>query len=298
MRRRTFLGLSGAAVAALSLQGSAGQVQPPGLVGSYTWRNGPTGLGGLSGVRVTAGGAGFTAITDRGAWVSGRFDRDAAGRIIGVASGPIRLLRALGASPLRKGRTDSEGLAIAPDGSVYISFEREARVLRYARLDGPAENLPTPDSFAKLSANKALESVAVDARGTLYTLPELPKDGAFPVWRYRGGVWDQPFALPTRGSFLAVDADFGPDGRFYLLERDFQGLGGFASRVRSFRLGSTGPKDERVEMQSELGRHDNLEGLSVWRDAQGLRLTMVSDDNFMFFQRTEFVEYRVGKAEV
>lgn len=51
-------------------------------------------------------------------------------------------------------------------------------------------------------------------------------------------------------------------------------------------------------MQSELGRHDNLEGLSVWRDAQGLRLTMVSDDNFMFFQRTEFVEYRVGKAEV
>jgi len=38
--------------------------------------------------------------------------------------------------------------------------------------------------------------------------------------------------------------------------------------------------------------HDNLEGVSVWRDADGaLRATLVSDDNFRFLQQTEIVEY-------
>lgn len=188
MRRRTFLGLSGAAVAALSLQGSAGQVPPSGLIGSHTWRNGPKGLGGLSGLRLTQDGMGFTAITDRGGWLRGRFDRDSSGRITAVTSGPVTLLRALGASPLRKGRTDSEGLAIAPDGTLYLSFEHEVRLLRYARIDGPAENLPTPEAFADLPDNEALEAVAVDAKGVVYTLPEGPHAGVFPVWRFRGGA--------------------------------------------------------------------------------------------------------------
>jgi hypothetical protein len=296
MRRRTVLGLTGAALAALTLQGSASQSPPAGWIGSYTWSNRPPRAGGLSGLRVTEGGMAFVAISDRGGFVRGRFLRDGAGVITGVSSDGFTRLRALGQSPLRKGRTDAEGLALAPDGSYYISFEQEARVLRYARLDGSAENLPTPKAFARFGGNAALEALAIDARGTLYTLPEEPEDRVFPVWRYRAGAWDQPYGIPAQGDFLAVDADFGPDGRFYLLERGFHGVAGFASRVRSFHLRSDGPTDERVEMQSETGVHDNLEGLSVWQDDKGLRLTMVSDDNFFFLQRTEFVEYRPRSA--
>ena len=37
-----------------------------------------------------------------------------------------------------------------------------------------------------------------------------------------------------------------------------------------------------------------LEGISVWRDAQGyIRLTMIPDDNFYFFLGTDIVEYRL-----
>ena len=43
---------------------------------------------------------------------------------------------------------------------------------------------------------------------------------------------------------------------------------------------------------SHLARHDNLEGLAVTRAATGqIRLTMISDDNFNPFQRSEIVEY-------
>ena len=54
---------------------------------------------------------------------------------------------------------------------------------------------------------------------------------------------------------------------------------------------------DRVATEEELfaslpGVYDNLEGIAVWRDdAGGLHLTMISDDNFIFFQRTEIVEY-------
>ena len=45
---------------------------------------------------------------------------------------------------------------------------------------------------------------------------------------------------------------------------------------------------------SAAGEHDNLEGIAVWRDRNGdIRITMISDDNYRAFQRTEFVEYRV-----
>ena len=80
----------------------------------------------------------------------------------------------------------------------------------------------------------------------------------------------------------------------YVLERHFAGIGGFASRVRRFTLSGDRIAREETLLETPLGAHDNLEGIAVWRGAGGrLRLTMISDDNFRFFQRTEFVEYAV-----
>lgn len=278
------------------LQGSASPPLPAGFLQSFRWTLDDPNFGGLSAINLWPDGQRFLAISDKGMFVEGMIERGADGAISGVASGPLRPLLARGSAGLAKGRTDSEGLAVAADGRVFISFEGVARVLEYDRISGSAGNLPAHPDFARMQINSALEALAVDAAGTLYTLPERSGqvDKPFPVYRFRDGVWDQPFGLPRRGGFLAVDADVGPDGRFYLLEREFQGLAGFASRVRSFALSDDGLTDERVEMESATGQHDNLEGLSVWRDAAGeLRMTMVSDDNFNFFQTTEVVEYRV-----
>ena len=255
-------------------------------------------FGGLSGIEMAEGGLSFLAISDRGSWTRATVTRDGEGRITSIDATPMRYLRGRFDAPLDPGRNDSEGLAVATDGTAYISFENVARVLRYDRIDGPAANLVTPRQFAALQKNSALEALAIAEDGTLYTLPERSGalDRPFPVWRFRDGKWDQPFGLRRDGGFLAVGADIGPDGRLYLLEREFHGITGFASRVRSFDLSETGLSDERTEFTSAVGTHDNLEGLSVWRDAEGaIRLTMIADDNFYFFQTTEIVEYRIPR---
>jgi len=81
----------------------------------------------------------------------------------------------------------------------------------------------------------------------------------------------------------------GPDGQLYVLERDFLGIG-FRSRVRRFDL--TGG-NEQILLETRLRQHDNLEGISIWQDDQGVRMTLISDDNYRAFQRTEIVEYRL-----
>ena len=51
---------------------------------------------------------------------------------------------------------------------------------------------------------------------------------------------------------------------------------------------------EQTLFETPMGMFDNLEGLSVWRDATGaLRATMISDDNFFFLQQTQIIEFRL-----
>lgn len=310
MSRRSRFALILSVLVGFGLQGSAGGNAPEGYFGAFRWVMSDKNFGGLSAIEVEDDGAAFVALSDKGQFIRGTLLRDDEGRIRAVRVVPIQPLKSDTTAPLRKGRNDSEGLAIAPDGTAYVSFEGAARVLRYRQIDGLAENLPTPDAFGAFPRNSALEALAIDRQGALYTLPEElpgskkprlllgqpgnPGGKDFPVWRFAKGKWTQPFDLPRRGSFLPVGADFGPDGRLYVLERQFLGISGFASRVRSFVIAKTGLTAERVEMQSPVGLHDNLEGLSVWRDPTGaIRLTMISDDNFLPLLRTEIVEYRI-----
>ncbi len=283
-------------MAVLGLVGSTSPPLPPGFLGAYHWQSDDPLFGGFSALSVGSKGLNLITVSDRGFYSSGRITRDSDGLISQVVVGPIRKLHDDDDSPLVDDASDSEGLAISADGTVFVSFERWIRVARYAVISGPNVWLPTPPEFQTLLANASLESLAIDVEGTLYTLPERPINGAqsFPVYRFKSGIWDQPFVVPKRSFFLAVDADIGPDGKLYLLEREFHGFAGFSSQVRRFTIGLDELTDEQTLLQSPPGLHDNLEGLSVWRDASGaLRLTMISDDNLFFLQRTEIVEYRV-----
>jgi hypothetical protein len=260
------------------------------FLSSYQWQLDDPLFGGFSAIEITADGNGFVALTDRASVARGTFLRDG-DSIIGVDLEVFRRLLGPTRAPLANKFSDSEGLAIGGDGRLFVSFESEHGLRRFDDVDRPGTVLATTPAFAGLQHNSSLEALAIGTDGALYTLPERSGRATrpFPVYRLQNSVWDIPFQIPRRGAFLVSGADIGPDGLLYVLERDFIGVG-FRSRVRRFALDGTG---EELILDTGLRTHDNLEGISVWQDAEGLRITMISDDNFRAFQQTEIVEYRL-----
>lgn len=278
------------AIAASRPAGNRGAAE---YLGSYTWHSPQDWFGGFSALEIAKNGHSMTVLSDRAtiARVSLR-RKDGL-----IAAAEIKTSNALKASTGKRltGRiADSEGLAVATDGSICISYEGLARVACQPTDSGKVSVLPRIGAFKTLPSNKSLEALAIDHRGHLFTLPEggtADDPKRIPIWRWDGNKWSQPFSLPQDGSFLPVSADFGPDGKFYLLERSF-GIFGFRSRLRRWTMADAQLDQGETLLQTAPGTHDNLEGLSVWRDDTGrLRATMVSDDNFNLLQKTELVEY-------
>jgi hypothetical protein len=250
-------------------------------------------LGGLSGLDLAADGSRFQVVTDRGHRAEGRLLREN-GRLAGMVIDRYQRLRDPGGVETVFPFTDAESLSFGPNGEVYVSFEQVHRVLVYDDWDGPARWAGYTRAWRALSNNAGLEALAVSEDGTLYVIPEQINGGATEALVYRrtsDGTWKQAFTLPVDGEFRPVGADFGPDGRLYLLERGLYPVG-FYSRVRAMTVRETGFSGIETVMQTRLWTHGNLEGLAVWRDAEGLiRLTMVSDDNFLPVLPGEIVEY-------
>jgi hypothetical protein len=249
-------------------------------------------FGGFSGIEMLDEGRKIVVLSDRATLVFATLERSG-GLISGANITKARALRSSTGKIIKGPVMDSEGLVHAPDGRLFISYEGVSRIAQHQLGKTPARVLPRPAAFRQLPFNKSLEALAMDPDGRLYTMPENAPDenGNIPVWRWDGQRWGTPFSLPRRNGFMPVGADFGPDGRLYVLERRFLLLG-FQSRLRRWDVTKDGPRNEMILLRTALGTHDNLEGVSVWRDPAGhLRATMISDDNFRSLQRTELVEY-------
>ena len=266
------------------------------LDAKVAWSEDGVDFGGFSGLALAPDGRGFTVVSDRGAWAKGQLDRDADGRLTGVTLADNGRLRGISGDELAASDVDAEALVVDAEGDAWVSFEGFHRIRRYPDLAGPAERGPTHPAFAGLQSNSGLEALAIDAAGTLHAIPERSGrlERPFPVYRYRDGRWIDPLSLRRDGPFLVSDATFGPDGRLYVLERDFEWLGGFRTRVRRFELGADGLDGETTLLETRFGELDNMESIAVWQDPEGrTRVLLLSDDNFFMLQRTVFAEYVV-----
>lgn len=214
----------------------------------------------------------------------------------------FHLREAANKKPFKGSHADSEGLDILKarnghkgDAELIISFERFPRIARYSP-DGYAieeSPLPAPLNDARMyqDSNKMLESVCVDSRLGILTVPEAPLKGERPgytrIFSLDGRSWIYPLPAGNRISALECLGN----NRVMVLESNFSGL---LIRLEVFlkiaTLSSDGsptdpvPVETAVALDSGKGQQiDNFEGLAWHR---GNRFFLVSDDNDLFLQRS------------
>lgn len=261
------------------------------FVGMFEWDT--ESIVGVSGLEVSDDGSTFIAVADQGWWVDGRFERRG-GLITGLEDIAIEPIIGQDGMPVpaRRGKewADAEGLAIAPDGKAWVSFERWAHVWRFDKVHGVAQWIKDHPTFYDHAENWQLEATAIAPDGTVYVFSEKPLPEGFPIYRLgNNGLFTISGYLPEQDVFGIVGADFSDDGALYLLERKLIVGLWWQNRIRRVRLDGS---EDRILWTGERDAFGNLEGIAVWNDEKGLRLTMVSDNNGNG-DPTQFVEFRL-----
>lgn len=266
-------------------------------------------IGGLSGLVMTeADGSAFLAITDDGLAFQARILRDAAGRPVDLADGRAAPLRDRRGKPFRgKLEADTEALDVR-DGAVVISVEGRPRILA-GRLEpdgfpGPLTEMRLPPATAALKGGKGLETVVIGRpggpfAGAVVTIgedaPRNAKSRDNPGWLI-GGPAPGAFRVANDGTYSITDAKFGPGDDLFILERAYSWRDGVRCRIRRIRAADLKPGariDGPVLMEANLSHQiDNMEALALWTDGEGrTRLSLLSDDNRSFLQRTVYLEF-------
>jgi hypothetical protein len=266
-------------------------------------------FGGISAIRVGADGSGFLAVSDKGRWLRGRIVYDGE-RPTGIADAEMAPVLGPDGKPLAaRGWYDTESIAI-DGGTIWLGIERVNQIVRfdYGRFGLLARGQPIaiPPGISKLPNNKGLECLVFAGKasalaGTLIAISErgLDTDGNIKGFLI-GGPGAGDFTVRRIGDFDVSDCAVTPAGDLLLLERSFSRLRGVGMRIRRVPLGEIKPGatiDGPELVTADMGYQiDNMEGLSVHRAENGdVVLTLISDDNFAFYQRTLLLQFTLAE---
>ena len=262
-------------------------------------------FGGISALRVGADGAGFIAVTDKGRWLRGRIVYEN-GAPIGIADAEMApILGPDGRTLAARGWYDTESIA-EDGGTVYLGIERVNQIVRFNfgkdGLLARGQPIVLPPAIKKLPNNKGLEALVfvpkpLPLAGTLIAISEQGLDAAGNIRGFLiGGPSPGEFTIKRFDDFDVSDAAITPRGDLLVLDRRLSWTRGLAIRIRRIALAGVQPGavlDGPVLLEADMGYQlDNMEGLSVHRDADGeLVLTLISDDNFFALQRTLLLQF-------
>lgn len=287
--------------------------------GRLTWRgevvlsSGSDYFGGYSAIALDDKGEKVLAISDSGSWMTARLTyKDA--QLAGIADTRIGPLTQKDGRPLQDKRDrDAEGLVQLKHGAIegryLVTFERAHRVDEYALEDGimrgPLGNRPLPKIFGDLGKNEGIEG-ATQLRGgplagalVLFGEQLLTKDGNLTGALVVNGE-AKTLTMKRYESYDVSDIQSLADGSLVVLERSFNPVNRrLGIRLRLIKAEDVKPgiviEGENLLDAGPGQEIDNFEGLAVHETAAGeTMLTLMSDDNFSFFQRTLLVQFKLN----
>ena len=195
----------------------------------------------------------------------------------------------------------------AIDGTtLYVGIERANRLVRFDFRNGGiqsrAEEVAVPPAYRRLPNNEGPEALmfvpsGAKLAGALIVLSERGLDAAGNILGFLiGGPSPGEFAIKRTDGYDISDAALLPDGDIVLLERKFSLRHGVGIRVRRIAIDGVKPGatiDGPTLMEADLGYEiDNMEGIDAHRTESGETvLTLISDDNFSFLQRTLILQF-------
>ncbi|MBL8705940.1 MAG: esterase-like activity of phytase family protein [Rhodospirillales bacterium] len=256
-------------------------------------------FGSVSGLEAMPDGT-LLGVTDTGYWLRFRPLRDAAGMLAGVRDGDLDPLRDAGGRAFDgKAWSDAEGLRRDARGDLLVSFEREHRVLRYAKPGGKGMPVDTPASLAGQPANGGIEALASWPDGRLLLLSERGRDtdGDVRAWLRDARGWHS-LVYQTQGESLPTDAAVLPSGDLVVLERKFGILTELGARLALIAQSRVVPggklAGETLAAWEKPYSVDNMEAIAVTTEPDGgVLLWVMSDDNQSKTQRTLLMLFRV-----
>lgn len=270
-----------------------GTVMAPGVrfMGAVRVLAGPRSpLHSLSDLKLTGGGR-FVTVSDVGDLVTGRVRLDRRGRLVGITDWRVRRLTDLdGSAIVEKERGDAEGLAFT-GGDLLVSFERDHRIWSYGPLAALAAR-PTPMRLPDVpfATNDGIEGLAAAPEGWI----AAGESGG--VWRCSPATCRQVTAPPepllTDADYRITGMDRDPsDDGWFVVQRSYTPPVDARARVRRMAPdGTLGPVLVELKLP---GLTDNFEGIAAEPRGEGVRLYILSDDNFNPAQRTFMVAFDV-----
>lgn len=249
-------------------------------------------------------------VTDEGHWVSANLVTTPSGAPTALTNARIGpLLDSAGQPMLSKRTADAEGLALrmGSDGlEALVIAERNQPLRAYSLSDGapsgPARHIfgdQTPLPHGRADGLEAIVQITQGplAGQTLVFLEDEIRPASHPnAARFLADGTLRPFEIRRMDDFSITGAAMLPGGDVVIVERFFTWDEGVAMRLRHLPAQdiASGAVEGRLLLEADGSTIiDNMEGIAVTDHPDGPVLTIISDNNGNFFQRTVLLRFQI-----